>query len=147
MKRVFFGLLTLLPFCVEASSITGIRADGETKIFSLDDVMSIKVGDGPSLSVRSKSGDVDGGFSVIKFLGDLSLASDSNSDLVIKVYPNPVKCILHLVGANDETVFKIVSTTGDVVMNGVGENVNVSALAGGQYVIIVGDKSVKFIKE
>lgn len=147
MRKSLLCLLSLLPFYAFASTITGIKADGDTKVFSLDDVVSIKVDGESDLAVRSRSGEVDGGFQVIKFSEVISQMSDSKSDLAVKVYPNPVKSVLYLVGADANMKFEIVSATGNVVMNGQGESVNVSNLASGQYVIIAGNKSVKFIKE
>ena len=139
--------MSLLPFYAFATSITGIKADGDTKVFSLDEVTNIKVDGESALAVYTRSGDVNGGYSIIEFSGDDNKLFDSKSDLAVKVYPNPVKSILYLVGADAETKFEIVSTIGKVVMNGTGESVNVSNLAKGQYVIKVDNKSVKFIKE
>ena len=147
MKIFFSCLLSLLPFYAMSTSITGIRADGETKVFSLDEVVSIKVENESALQIRDRSGDVDGGFSVIKFSDVLLQASDIKSNPGIKVYPNPVKRVLYLVGADAETKFEVLSTFGKVVINGHGESVDVSALASGNYVIVAGDKSVKFIKK
>lgn len=147
MRKLFLLVMTLLPFYAMAITITGIKADGDSKVFSLEDVASIKVDDESSLSVRSKSGEVDGGFQVVKFSEVLSGVEDNKSDLAVKVYPNPVKNVLYLVGADAETKFEVVSASGKVVMNGNGESVNVSNLASGQYIIVAGGKSVKFIKE
>ncbi len=139
--------MSLLPFYAFASTITGIKADGDTKVFNLDEVTNIKVENGSALAVYTRSGDVNGGYSIIEFSDDDNKLFDSKSDLAVKVYPNPVKSILYLVGADAETKFEVVSTTGKVVMKGQGESVNVSNLAGGQYVIKLDNKSVKFIKE
>ncbi|MCQ2088192.1 MAG: T9SS type A sorting domain-containing protein [Bacilli bacterium] len=147
MRKSLLCLLSLLPFYAFASTITGIKADGDTKVFNLDEVTNIKVENGSALAVHTRSGDVKGGYSKIEFSGDDNKLFDSKSNYEIKVYPNPVKSILYLVGADAETKFEIVSTIGKVVMNGTGESVNVSNLAKGQYVIKVDNKSVKFIKE
>lgn len=146
MKQ-FLLFMAMMPFCAMATSITGIKADGDTKVFNLDEVMSIKVDGESTLAVNTRSGDVNGGYQVIKFSETISKAEASKSDLAVKVYPNPVKSILYLVGADAETKFEVVSTTGKVVMKGQGESVNVSSLASGQYVIVCDNKSVKFIKE
>lgn len=146
-KKSYLCLLTLLPFYVMATSIKGIKADGDSKVFSLDDVMSIKVDNESNLAVYTKSGDVNGGFQEIKFSEEISSVEENKSDLAVKVYPNPVKSILYLVGADADTRFEIISTDGKVVMKGQGESVNVSNIASGQYVIVAGGKRVKFIKE
>ncbi|MCQ2198955.1 MAG: leucine-rich repeat domain-containing protein [Paludibacteraceae bacterium] len=40
----------MLPFCAFATSITGIKEDGDTKVFNLDEVTNIKVEDCPLLA-------------------------------------------------------------------------------------------------
>ena len=147
MRKCLLFLLSLLPFYAFASTITGIKADGDTKVFNLDEVVSIKVDNESNLAVSTRSGEANGSYSIIEFSGNDNKLFVSKSDLAVKVYPNPVKSILYLVGADAETKFEIVSATGKVVMKGKGESVNVSNLASGQYVIICGNKSVKFIKE
>lgn len=146
MKKILL-FLTMFPFCAFATLITGIKADGDTKVFSLNDVVSIKLDENSNLAVSSKSGNTDGGFKAVMFSEVKSQLSDVKSDLAVKVYPNPVKSVLYLVGADADTKFEIFSTTGNVVMKGEGESVNVSNLSSGQYIIVAGNKSVKFIKE
>lgn len=147
MRKSLLLLLSFLPLFAMATSITGIKADGDSKVFSLDDVTNIKVENGSALAVYTRSGDVNGGFKIIEFSGDGNKLFDSKSNLAVKVYPNPVKSVLYLVGADSNTMFEIVSTSGKVVMKGEGESVNVSNLSSGQYIIVSGSKSVKFIKE
>lgn len=65
--RKFLIIMSLLPLYAMANKITGITADGDTKVFSLDDVVDIMVDDEPSLSVHSRNGAVDGGFETIMF--------------------------------------------------------------------------------
>ncbi len=136
-----------MPFYAMATSITGIKADGDTKVFNLDDIVSIKVENESAFSVHSSAG-TDGGFKVIKFNSEEETGvADNQSAVSFKFYPNPVKNTLYLVGADAETKYEIVSATGKVVVKGQGESVNVSNLASGQYVIVCDGKSVKFIKE
>ena len=139
--------MSLLPLYAFATSITGIKADGDSKVFSLDEVTNIKVDGESALAVYTRSGEVNGGYSKIEFSGDDNKLFDSKSDLAVKVYPNPVKNILYLVGADADTKFEVVSVMGQIVIKGKGESVNVSNLSSGQYIIKVDNKSVKFIKE
>lgn len=144
--RKLLIFMCLMPFYAIAGTITGIKADGNTKVFKLDDIVSIKVDNESAFSVRSSAG-VEGGFRVIKFNNEVTGVTDNQPSVSFMFYPNPVKDVLFLIGANAETKFEIVSATGKVVMRGKGESVNVSKLACGQYVIVCDGISVKFIKE
>ena len=69
----------------------------------------------------------------------------------MKIYPNPVKDVIHLVNAPDtEFTASIYRMNGVLVLstriNSTSKSINVSYLPGGLYLLMVNDQTFKFIK-
>jgi chitodextrinase len=65
-----------------------------------------------------------------------------------EIYPNPVRSELIINGAVREHMYKIYSSKGDQVMEGMGNMVEVAGLSPGLYYILTGNgRAMKFIKE
>ncbi len=149
MRRLLVSLVSLLvTTSMQAESLIGIRADKSEAVFAIDDVMSIKVSEADMMTVNKVNGEKSSNFSVVKFSkGALLGVDEAKSVMDIKVYPNPVKKIIYLVGADASTSISIVDINGKTVFDGVGESIDVEHLAKGMYVISAEGKRVKFIKE
>ncbi|MCQ2189872.1 MAG: T9SS type A sorting domain-containing protein [Paludibacteraceae bacterium] len=150
MRRLLVSLVSLLvTTSMQAESLIGIRADKSEAVFAIDDVMSIKVSEADMMTVNKVNGEKSSNFSVVKFGKDEVLVGvdETKSVMDIKVYPNPVKKIIYLVGADASTSISIVDINGKTVFDGVGESIDVEHLAKGMYVISAEGKRVKFIKE
>jgi len=70
---------------------------------------------------------------------------------IMKIYPNPVKDMIHLVSAPDtEFTASIYRMNGVLVLstriNSTSKSINVSYLPGGLYLLMVNDQTFKFIK-
>lgn len=78
----------------------------------------------------------------------LSTSDGANVLKTMLLYPNPVSNILTVNGIDANTKFKIFNTTGQVVLNGKGPRIDLSALKSGLYLILTEDnKKAKFIKD
>ena len=65
-----------------------------------------------------------------------------------EVYPNPVSDLLYLIGANQNIRYKIFSQTGSLILSGQGNQVKVSKLKAGMYILVTDEnKRVKFVKQ
>lgn len=81
---------------------------------------------------------------------DASLATSEINKNDFGIYPNPVKELLYIRGLQQNVPIKIISAEGRLVREAVfqtGKPINVQDLVPGLYVLIVNDKSIKFIKE
>lgn len=81
---------------------------------------------------------------------DASLATSEINKNDFGIYPNPVKELLYIRGLQQNVPIKIISADGRMVREAVfqtGKPINVQDLVPGLYVLIVNDKSIKFIKE
>ncbi len=65
----------------------------------------------------------------------------------IKIYPNPVKNKLFLSGIDKATEYSVLNLSGKSLMSGNGNNVDVSRLNSGIYLLKVNNKYIRFIKE
>lgn len=64
-----------------------------------------------------------------------------------RVYPNPVHSTLHILASDENQTYQILNTTGELVLEGNGNAVDVSSLASGLYFLITeGENRVKFVK-
>lgn len=148
MKKAISCLASLFAIAsLQAASLIGIRADENNVVFALNDVMSIKVSESDLMTVNTFNGESAGHFQAIKFSDMGANVENLNSDSNIKVYPNPVKNVLYLVGASESTLINIIDMKGKSVLTGNGESINVENLSKGMYIISAEGKSVKFIKD
>ena len=65
--------------------------------------------------------------------------------LEITIYPNPTTELLYIEGADVETEYSVYSMTGQEVLRGEGDVINVSDLSFGTYILRTPNKDLKFI--
>ena len=78
------------------------------------------------------------------------LAVESAEKELVKIFPNPVKNELSISGLTKEEKFEIYSLDGKLLKSGTyssKENIQVSSLSKGVYLIKIGNQNLKFIKE
>ena len=152
MKKLLFSALmvcasTFSTFAVEG--MIGIKADRSQETFALSDVVSIKVksGNDASMSVNKNDGTSIEGFQTIVFNVDLTKAENKTASPVIQMYPNPVENFIYVSGLDKDANIKVIGTDGKTVKQVIGQQIEVSDLAKGMYLLSVDGRMVKFIKK
>lgn len=152
MKKLLFSALmvcasTFSTFAVEG--MIGIKADRSQETFALSDVVSIKVksGNDASMSVNKNDGTSIEGFQTIVFSVDLTKAENKTASPVIQMYPNPVENFIYVSGLDKDANIKVIGTDGKTVKQVIGQQIEVSDLAKGMYLLSVDGRMVKFIKK
>ncbi len=153
MKKIIFLVLLVFDFCISAfaaeDEIVGIKADKSEEIFKLSEMLNIKVkgGKNASMSVNKIDGTTVDGFQTIVFNYDLSNVDNNSVVPSIQMYPNPVENIIYVSGLEKDADIKVVATDGKTVKQVIGQQVEVSDLAKGIYLLSVDGRMVKFIKK
>lgn len=152
MKKLLFSALmvcasTFSTFAVEG--MIGIKADRSQETFALSDVVSIKVksGNDASMSVNKNDGTSIEGFQTIVFNVDITKAENKSAAPVIQTYPNPVDNTIYVSGLEKDANIKVIGTDGKTVKQVIGQQIEVSDLAKGMYLLSVDGRMVKFIKK
>ena len=152
MKKLLFSALmvcasTFSTFAVEG--MIGIKADRSQETFALSDVVSIKVksGNDASMSVNKNDGTSIEGFQTIVFNVDITKAENKSAAPVIQTYPNPVENFIYVSGLEKDANIKVIGTDGKTVKQVIGQQIEVSDLAKGMYLLSVDGRMVKFIKK
>lgn len=78
--------------------------------------------------------------------GVLANVDDRSSASSIHVFPNPTEETIKVVGLADGESVKIYNLVGTLVLVSQSSEINVSHLADGQYLVIVGNSIIKLIK-
>lgn len=148
MKRTVICLASLFAVTfLQATSLIGIKADDSEIVLDLNDVMSIKLSESDFMTINTFKGEKIRNLNVVKFDTNMTKAEDLNSSNNFKVYPNPVKHSLYLVGATESTSISVIDMSGKTILVGKGESINVESLSNGMYIISAEGKKVKFIKD
>jgi hypothetical protein len=152
--RVIVGILAwMLSSSIDASevnSIVAISADDEATSFLLSDVQRIDVlaneTDG-TMTVVTKDGYSQGEYQKIIFASETTSVGDVEVPNVY-VYPNPVLNTIHVTGVDEEETDLIVfDLTGKCLLCEKGDELDVTSLSKGTYILFVDNLSVKFIKK
>lgn len=154
MKKLLFAVMTLLASGVSAfavDGIIGISADRSEKSFVLSNVktITIKSGNDVSMSVNKNDGSSIDGFQTIVFNEDVDITNAVNNaaNLDIQMYPNPVESIIYVNGLDKDADIKVIGTDGKIAKQVVGQQIEVSDLAKGMYLLSADGRMVKFIKK
>lgn len=78
--------------------------------------------------------------------GVLANVDDRSSASSIHVFPNPTEETIKVVGLADGESVKIYNLVGTLVLVSQASEINVSHLADGQYLVVVGNSIIKLIK-
>lgn len=154
MKKLLFAAMMLCASGVSAfavDGIIGISADRSEKSFVLSNVktITIKSGNDVSMSVNKNDGSSIDGFQTIVFNEDVDITNAVNNaaNLDIQMYPNPVESIIYVNGLDKDADIKVIGTDGKIAKQVVGQQIEVSDLAKGMYLLSVDGRMVKFIKK
>ena len=155
-KKIFLLSLVLLVagrlFATEELHLITLTADGTETPYVLTNVQKI-VFENNSMTVNLKSGDDATNVMCIRFglkepgTGLENLKSESS----IFIFPNPVKTSLTVTGAAKDAKINLLDLTGTLLQSiPAQENstqIDVSTLQQGIYLLQMGEKTVKFIKQ
>ena len=121
----------------------------ERRFVALSDVVSIKVksGNDAFMSVNKNDGTSIEGFQTIVFNVDLSSADNKSAAPTIQVYPNPVESTIYVSGLDKDANIKVIGTDGKTIKHVASQQINVSDLAKGMYLLSVDGRLIKFIKK
>ena len=152
--RVILGMLAwMLSSSMDASevnSIVAISADGEATSYLLSQVQRIdvvandKVG---IMKVVTKDGSSEGDYQKIIFASETTSVGDVEVPNVY-VFPNPVSNTIHVSGVDEEDTDLIVfDMNGKCLLYEKGNELDVTGLNKGTYILFVDNLRVKFIKQ
>jgi hypothetical protein len=152
--RVILGMLAwMLSSSMDASevnSIVAISADGEATSYLLSQVQRIdvvandKVG---IMKVVTKDGSSEGDYQKIIFASETTSVGDVEVPNVY-VFPNPVSSTIHVSGVDEEDTDLIVfDMNGKCLLYEKGNELDVTDLNKGTYILFVDNLRVKFIKQ
>lgn len=152
--RVIVGLLAwMLSSSIDASevsSIVAISADDEATSYLLSDVQRIDVvandAEG-SMAVVTKSGYREGEYKKIIFASETTPVGDVEVPNVY-IYPNPVSNTIYVNGVDEkETNLAVFDLNGKCLLCEKGNELDVTSLNKGTYILFADKFHVKFIKK
>jgi hypothetical protein len=133
----------------QSYNLITVGADGTETTFAVSAVQKI-VFDNSAMTVNMKSGNNMPGISCVKF-SDQSGIEKMEVETSVLVYPNPVREYLTVSGVSKGEKINLSDMNGYVLQtvfsNGNTTEINVSALQKGVYLLQVGYKTIKFIKQ
>jgi hypothetical protein len=75
-----------------------------------------------------------------------SLTSENNLEAAISIFPNPTSGELFISGIESNDAWQIFTSAGQLIENGIGQEVNIKEIKSGVYFLIVHNKSIPFVK-
>lgn len=132
-----------------ATDITAILADGNESQFLLSDVKRIEVTADEyngTMTVETKDGSLYGEYIKILFHEEV-LSVGELKDIKVKIFPNPVSETLYVQSTEDDIRLVVYDLEGQCQLNAIGNELNVSSLQKGTYILGVNQQYVKFIKK
>jgi len=153
IKKIFlfgFALLAAGQFLAAQSfNMITLSADGAEKSYALSDVQKI-VFDNNTMTVNMKSGSDATNITSISF-SEITGIENQKVESSIFVFPNPVKETLTVKGVKKGAVINLYGLTGGLLQTVPAQdnstNIDVSSLKQGIYLLKVGEKTIKFIKQ
>jgi hypothetical protein len=100
-----------------------------------------------SLSVVGKDGFTQLQVQKLLFPKENVSAIGQVGEMAVFVYPNPVEHTLQIAGAEAETQLQVYNLAGELIVQCQGEQVEVTSLEKGTYILRVNNQYVKFIKK
>lgn len=139
-------------FAQNAEPISGVETDSSMFI-PLDEISYFLFADeAPGFSIVKNNGVIISGIQTITFKDILtSVESVENDTPQLSVFPNPVASRLTLQGLHEDTLARIFSLDGSLLIEtsvtaGCG-HIDVTTLPTGMYMLQVNDTTIKFIKK
>ena len=131
------------------TNIIAILTDGNSAPFLLSDVKRIEVTADEysgTMSILGKDGTLYGDYLKILFVEEVLSVGDLK-DIKVKVFPNPVSESLTIQGIDADDELIVYDLGGKCVLQHKGNEINVSDLEQGAYILCVNQQYVKFLKK
>ena len=153
VRSVFGVIAWMLSSCLDASdvnSIVAISSDESVTSYVLAEVQRIEVSADDTegtMTVVTKEGDEVDGYVRIIFASETTSLGDVDVPNVY-IYPNPVSNFIYVYGIEEEDAhLTVYDMNGNCVMGRQGDEIDVTPLAKGTYLLGINDFYVKFIKQ
>ena len=151
-RKILLGVVWLIAGQLFAQGLPQIAliADGSETVYALSSVRKV-VFDSKSMTVNMKSGASASNVKRISFLrGDQSDVTPTSESSVF-VFPNPVKTQLTVAGVEKGVRINLLSMKGALLQNFLTQDnlttIDVYSLQQGLYLLQIGDRIVKFVKQ
>ena len=154
MRKTLIGVFSLLScYFANADTILTVEyLDGKDAKEQMEKLSKIAFDKSGNMTFVYNNGDTkDFGIlsntqKIIFSEGVLANVDDRSSASSIHVFPNPTEESIKVVGLSDGESVKIYNLVGTLVLVSQSSEINVSHLADGQYLVVVGNSIIKLIK-
>lgn len=154
MRKTLIGVFSLLScYFANADTILSVEYnDGNNSKEQMEKLSKIAFDKSGNMTFVYNNGDTkDFGIlsntqKIIFSEGVLANVDDRSSASSIHVFPNPTEETIKVVGLADGESVKIYNLVGTLVLVSQASEINVSHLADGQYLVVVGNSIIKLIK-
>lgn len=154
MRKTLIGVFSLLScYFANADTILSVEYnDGNNSKEQMEKLSKIAFDKSGNMTFVYNNGDTkDFGIlsntqKIIFSEGVLANVDDRSSASSIHVFPNPTEETIKVVGLADGEFVKIYNLVGTLVLVSQSSEINVSHLADGQYLVVVGISIIKLIK-
>ncbi|MBQ8019123.1 MAG: T9SS type A sorting domain-containing protein [Paludibacteraceae bacterium] len=154
MRKTLIGVFSLLScYFANADTILSVEYnDGNNSKEQMEKLSKIAFDKSGNMTFVYNNGDTkDFGIlsntqKIIFSEGVLANVDDRSSASSIHVFPNPTEESIKVVGLADGESVKIYNLVGTLVLVSQSSEINVSHLADGQYLVVVGNSIIKLIK-
>lgn len=154
MRKTLIGVFSLLScYFANADTILSVEYnDGNNSKEQMEKLSKIAFDKSGNMTFVYNNGDTkDFGIlsntqKIIFSEGVLANVDDRSSASSIHVFPNPTEETIKVVGLADGESVKVYNLVGTLVLVSQSSEINVSHLADGQYLVVVGNSIIKLIK-
>ena len=150
-KIILLGVVLLIAgqLFAQRPSVVTMDADGMETAYVLSDVQKI-VFNSNAMAVNMKSGTDATGIACVRFLSPNKIETISSKPSLF-VFPNPVKTLLTVTGAEKDVRINLLSLNGTLLQSVLAQedltDIDVSSLQQGIYLLQIGNEVVKFVKQ
>ena len=153
-KKIFIlGVVLLIAgrLAAQGFQLITLTADGAKASYALMNVQEI-VFENNTMTVNLKSGTDVTGVTRVSFSQDGGVGIENpEAEPSVFVFPNPVQTYLTVSGVAKDVKINLLNLSGVLLQSIFAQdnatNIDVSALSQGVYLLRIGDKAVKFIKQ
>ena len=150
-KIILLGVVLLIAgqLFAQKSKFTTVSADGSKTVYALSDIQKIVFKDN-AMTVKMKSGTDATDVACVSFLLPADVETVT-SKLQAFVFPNPVKTQLTVIGVEKDAKINLLNLSGTFLQSIQTQDnltdIDVSSLQQGVYLLQIGDRIVKFVKQ
>lgn len=154
MKQKIFTCFIFMAFSVwlfaeDFSAIIAISADGAETTYVLADIKRIDVkkkDTSVSMSVLLNDGTQEGSYRKLILKKEVT-SIEELGEISLYVYPNPVSNTLSVMGVGEDASLSVYTLSGKSVIQEKGNQLDVTSLLKGTYILQINNQFVKFIKQ